>query len=231
MRSRTAAIGLLAIVGCSMRGPYSRADAGLGTAWGESRRSPLREVPFERASQRPFLLASILYDDRAGIEALAAQAEPVDPPRDAGLELAVIDDEGAPFETLRAAGRTCVVGVLGERYRLRVRNRTSRTVEVVASVDGLDVMDGRRASLQKRGYLVEPDSTLVIDGFRRSVSEVAAFRFGAKRRPPQGCAMTRAAGARARTQSSDRRSVIGSRAAKLSSRRTISAPCSSARAM
>jgi hypothetical protein len=49
---------------------------------------------------------------------------------------------------------------------------------VVASVDGLDVIDGRPADLHKRGYVLEPQQTLVIDGFRRNEYEVAAFRFG-----------------------------------------------------
>src|SRR6267142_6110783 len=46
-----------------------------------------------------------------------------------------------------------------------------------------------------------------------------------------GCAMTNAAGARASTQSRERRSVRGSSAAKLSSSTTRSAPCKRARAM
>ncbi len=96
-----------------------------------------------------------------------------------GLETLVVDDRSRPFETVWAAGRIYVVGAEGERYRLRIHNRTARRVEVVTSVDGLDVIDGRRASLDKRGYLVEPFGTLTIDGFRRNDSEVAAFRFGA----------------------------------------------------
>jgi hypothetical protein len=48
----------------------------------------------------------------------------------------------------------------------------------VATVDGLDVIDGQPGSFEKRGYLVAPWSTVEIDGFRRSEDEVAAFRFG-----------------------------------------------------
>jgi hypothetical protein len=48
----------------------------------------------------------------------------------------------------------------------------------VATVDGLDVMDGDRGSFAKRGYLIEPGARLRIDGFRRSLDDVAAFRFG-----------------------------------------------------
>lgn len=45
------------------------------------------------------------------------------------------------------------------------------------SVDGLDVMDGRRASYSKRGYILSPGESLTVDGFRTSTSTVAAFRF------------------------------------------------------
>jgi hypothetical protein len=52
-------------------------------------------------------------------------------------------------------------------------------VEAVATVDGLDVIDGRSGSFAKRGYLIQPWGSVEIDGFRQSFDEVAAFRFGA----------------------------------------------------
>ena len=39
---------------------------------------------------------------------------------------------------------------------------------MVASVDGLDVIDGKAAGHGKRGYILAAHSTLVIDGFRTS---------------------------------------------------------------
>ncbi len=50
-------------------------------------------------------------------------------------------------------------------------------LEIVASVDGLDVQDGGRASFSKRGYVVEPGKTVEIEVFRTSYSRVAAFKF------------------------------------------------------
>jgi hypothetical protein len=40
------------------------------------------------------------------------------------------------------------------------------------------VLDGGPRSFAKRGYLIEPWSTLRVEGFRRNLDEVAAFRFG-----------------------------------------------------
>jgi hypothetical protein len=66
----------------------------------------------------------------------------------------------------------------GERYQLFFYNTSpNKTYEVVTAVDGLDVISGRSGSLRNSGYLVSPKGTLVIEGFRKSDSSVAAFRF------------------------------------------------------
>ena len=66
-------------------------------------------------------------------------------------------------------------------YTIEIENRTAQRFEVVTSVDGLDVIDGRPAGLGKRGYLAAPYGTLRIDGYRRNMTEIAAFRFGSVR--------------------------------------------------
>ena len=70
------------------------------------------------------------------------------------------------------------MGRKNARYQIAVRNKTNRRFEIVASVDGLDVVTRRPASLRRRGYILDPHSTLRIDGFRVNTSQVAAFRFG-----------------------------------------------------
>ncbi|RME21727.1 MAG: hypothetical protein D6806_14150, partial [Deltaproteobacteria bacterium] len=74
-------------------------------------------------------------------------------------------------------GMAFVQGRRGERYTIRIHNDSPRRVEVVVAVDGLDVIDGRDASLSKRGYVIGPWSRVDIDGFRLSMDRVAAFRF------------------------------------------------------
>lgn len=164
----------------------ARADRpGLGTEWGEARVSRVRDVTFQREAERPFSIASVYYNDRAGVEAMASYevrggaganaAVPVS----GGLSISVLDETGAPLPSFSVAGRVYVAGEAGRRYALLVRNHTDRRYEIVASVDGLDVVDGKPASLGKRGYVIDPRGTLLVDGFRRSRDEVAAFRFGA----------------------------------------------------
>src|SRR5271155_4947208 len=70
--------------------------------------------------------------------------------------LELIDESGSRLPTFQSGGRTYVLGSLGRRYSLRIRNQSGRRVEFVASVDGRDVLDGHPSSLEKRGYVANP---------------------------------------------------------------------------
>lgn len=87
----------------------------------------------------------------------------------------VVNGVAAP--TYQHRGETFVLGTLGERYVLRVHNRTARRVEAVVTVDGRDVIDGKTGDVRKRGYLVGPWGFVDIDGWRVSSHHAAAFRF------------------------------------------------------
>jgi hypothetical protein len=74
------------------------------------------------------------------------------------------------------------MGSIGERYRIHITNPTSRRVEAVVSVDGLDAIDGKTASYdEKRGYVILPYGDVTIEGFRTSLDQVATFRFSSVR--------------------------------------------------
>ncbi len=84
---------------------------------------------------------------------------------------------GVPLPVHYRGGHSYVEGRLGERYFIRIHNRTWRRVEAVISIDGRDAIDGRPGSLSKRGYVIPPYSHIDVDGFRINMSAVAAFRF------------------------------------------------------
>ena len=156
---------------------------GLGTSWGESLDAPLTFTPFERASAAPWAELVLHYNDEDGVAAharyLGGRPAPLELwAGDGALSVALVDEAGRTLPGFTAGGRTLVIGEDGERYRIVVRNATDARFEIVASVDGLDVMDGRPADPGRRGYLVDPHGVLTIDGFRTSDSSVAAFRFG-----------------------------------------------------
>lgn len=157
---------------------------GLGTEWGETRQSRVSSAPFQRADgDRPFTTTSFFYNDESGVRAALGsdfwnrRSDGVSAARGA-ITVRVVDDRGAPLQTFSGGGRSYVMGSDGDRYSIRIENQTGARFEAVATVDGLDVIDGQPGSFEKRGYLVNPWSTVEIDGFRRSEEEVAAFRFG-----------------------------------------------------
>ena len=156
---------------------------GLGTSWGEHVDAPISFSPFVRASSSPWATVALHYNDAQGVGAHAsyvgARPSPLEVMAgDGSLSVSLVDDYGRLLPGFHASGRALIVGEDGARYRIVVRNGTSARFEVVTSVDGLDVIDGKPADPNRRGYIVDPHGQLVIDGFRTSDSGVAAFRFG-----------------------------------------------------
>jgi len=165
-------------------GPAPTQRPGLGTTWGESVYAPVTTQPFVRASSQPWAVAAIHYNDAEGVDAqaryLGGSLAPLELyPGDGSIGVSLVSESGQLLPGFTAGGQTMVVGRDGERYRIVVRNATDARFEIVASVDGLDVLDGKPADPARRGYILEPRGQLVIDGFRQTDDAVAAFRFGA----------------------------------------------------
>src|SRR5687767_12102020 len=95
----------------------------------------------------------------------------------APYDVQVITEDGDTAPTYSLKDRFYVQGNLNERYTIRVTNPTSRRVEAVVTVDGLDVVDGEAGDLRKRGYIVPAYGEVRIEGFRTSLADVATFRF------------------------------------------------------
>ena len=156
---------------------------GLGTSYGEQVYAPISFAPFTRASASPWAMVTLHYNDADGVGAhadyLGADPRPLEVPAgDGSLSVALVDEYGRTLPGYEAGGRALIVGEDGARYKIAVHNATTARFEIVASVDGLDVIDGKPADPNRRGYIVDPRETLVIDGFRTSDADVAAFRFG-----------------------------------------------------
>lgn len=158
---------------------------GLGTSFGEQRSSAVVDAPFTRASSSPDALLSLFYNDLDGVRDAAGSfgargnLESRVTTGDGLLAITLVDDSGRSLPAADVGGHRYVIGNQGEAYRIGIENHSRDRFEVVGSVDGLDVIDGETAALHKRGYVVEPFSSLVIDGWRTSTESVAAFRFAA----------------------------------------------------
>ncbi|MDH6168562.1 hypothetical protein M2282_003715 [Variovorax boronicumulans] len=165
--------------------PAAPAPAQLGTQWGEGIESKTRTVVTRRLSEQPDEVASIGYNEASAVRREVGN----NPERRLNLQLAqgdvewsVLDENDRPLPLQRArrsSGNDMfrLAGVEGARYTLRFRNLSDRSYEVIATVDGLDVLTGKPGSLRNGGYVLRPQETLNIEGFRKSQSEVAAFRF------------------------------------------------------
>jgi len=97
---------------------------------------------------------------------------------DGGYSIRVETEWGHQLPTFHKNGQTYVLGGMGDRYNLRVRNHSGRRVEAVITVDGRDVISGSVGDYaSERGYLIEAYGEVVVEGFRQNFQEVAAFRF------------------------------------------------------
>jgi hypothetical protein len=74
-------------------------------------------------------------------------------------------------------GKLYVAGAPGERYAVYVANRTGGRIMTVISVDGINVVTGETAAPSQNGYVLQPYQSFEIAGWRKSMSEVAAFYF------------------------------------------------------
>ena len=124
-----------------------------------------------------FALVGVLVTDTGSAETRRKRPwrpRPIQP----SFSVQVEDTRGNALRTFRHRGQTFVLGSQGRRYNIRVRNHSSRRVEAVVSVDGRDAITGRRGNfVSNRGYVIRPHGSVVIEGFRTSLSRVAAFRF------------------------------------------------------
>jgi hypothetical protein len=76
-------------------------------------------------------------------------------------------------------GERYIAGEPGREYEIRLCSRETGRVLAVTSVDGVNVITGRTASPAQSGYVIDPWGRVDIDGWRKSMDEVAAFYFTA----------------------------------------------------
>jgi hypothetical protein len=76
-------------------------------------------------------------------------------------------------------GRAYVVGKPGNEYQVNVRSRLQEDILAVVSVDGVNVVSGETASPAQMGYVLSAMQSYDVLGWRKSLSETAAFYFTA----------------------------------------------------
>ncbi len=179
-RGMVSAVSESSRVGASSR---QRERPGLGTKAGWERHDEVERTTFYRKSSSPDAVASFYYNDEAGAKAMAdllgggsRRGGLFDV---AGDRLRVGLDSGYNdiCPRLDTGTRQIVMGRPGQTYSIRIENRSSQRVEVVVSVDGLNVLTGTAAAPTQSGYVIAPRGLALISGFRVSDSRVRSFEF------------------------------------------------------
>ena len=154
---------------------------GLATGFGESTRSEWNRQSFVRASSKPAGTGVIYYNNREGIDAMTGGKYKVPGKQTAAGNMIEWGIKGGfgylPTYDTWSSSRRFVVGKNGESYSILLKNRCKSRLEVVLSVDGLDVIDGKTAGFSKRGHVIAPGETLEVKGWRTGPDTVARFRF------------------------------------------------------
>lgn len=161
---------------------------GLATTFGKAMDSPSPSMSFERATSKPYGVDVIYYNNREGLKAMDALDSKVDGFQTAAGGVLEWGIKGAfgflptyrSYPSYSRGGgdnRRFVEGSHGSTYSIVLHNRCKADLQVVLSVDGLDVIDGKPASVTKRGYVVPAGKTLEVKGYRTGYGSVAAFQF------------------------------------------------------
>ncbi len=112
--------------------------------------------------------------------ALLALALPIAAVAGVPVDIEVLDRKsGRVLPVYWHDGERHVAGEPGREYEIRLRNRGQCRVLAVTAVDGVNVITGRTASPAQSGYVLDPWGLVEIDGWRKSMNEVAAFYFTA----------------------------------------------------
>jgi hypothetical protein len=106
----------------------------------------------------------------------SAHRDFVDPGGLAGVELYDRTDRRT-LPVHEHGGRLYVAGEPGHQYEIRLRNRSSERLLAVTSVDGVNVISGETAETGQSGYVLSPWDSVEIDGWRKSMDQVATFYF------------------------------------------------------
>jgi hypothetical protein len=96
------------------------------------------------------------------------------------VDLSVYDrTEGRRLQVYWHEGRAWIAGRPGNEYQVTLRSRQSQDVLAVVSVDGVNVITGQTADPTQSGYVLSPRGGLDILGWRKNLSQTAAFYFTA----------------------------------------------------
>ncbi len=100
------------------------------------------------------------------------------------ISLKVVSDFGREFPKYEIQSnykekRAYLEAKKGKRYKLKIKNLSNRRIGVVIAVDGRNIISGKKSYLKpnERMYVLEPNKTSTIKGWRTSQNKVNRFYF------------------------------------------------------
>jgi len=96
------------------------------------------------------------------------------------VDVSVINrNTGERLTPYRYDGKLYVAGTPGDRYSIELRSKRAERVLTVLSVDGINVLTGQTAATLQSGYVIDGRQSYGINGWRKSMDDVAQFVFTA----------------------------------------------------
>ncbi len=171
---------IMFIGGCSQRAYNTVSpDSSVGTAWGKDVHSTVTGVDAQRLYRDPANVVSIRYSAE-----FPANYDRVYSIRAGDVEYAIRDVNfnslpiAQMYDSSTRTWQYVIPAPVGLTYQLYIRNYSYDTnYEIVATVDGLDVLNGKPGSFDNNGYIVNAGQSLTIKGFRKDRNHEAAFQF------------------------------------------------------
>jgi len=96
------------------------------------------------------------------------------------ISLELLTENGNRITEFNHKGLNYVEGRKGSKYKIKITNHSFKRVKAIISVDGLDILTGKRASTNAGGYVIPAYSSEVLDGWRISNQQVREFFFTSK---------------------------------------------------
>jgi hypothetical protein len=102
------------------------------------------------------------------------------------VDVRIVSDSGEEFPKYRTHPHVRQEGkffymeaVKGQRYSIRVTNRSNRRIGVVIAVDGRNIIDGKKSDLERneRMYIIGAHETNTFEGWRTGMDRTNRFYF------------------------------------------------------
>ena len=140
-------------------------DEKLGTKWGDELTSNVSDVDLKRLKDEPIAQSAIRYANKnyqgKSVNSLSIAS--------GTISFSVVDDQMNNLPLFRDGQQYYLSAKEGQSYQLHYQNHSDKTYEIVASVDGLDVLNGQEASVYSSGYVLYPQQTLTLKGLEKAI--------------------------------------------------------------